>query len=92
MEVLKIMSILASLIARPIQYLDPGSGSLFIQIILGAVLGLAVVVRVFWSNSKSFFTKGKKTAAVTTDPNAIVEDPTAVVIKIPTQDSNDKKI
>jgi len=40
-------------------YLDPGSGSLLIQLILAAVLGIGVAVRIFWRNIKAFFT-GKK--------------------------------
>lgn len=57
-------------------YLDPGSGSLLIQIILGAVLGLGVLVRVFWANIKGFFTRDKKSTGEVTDPTAVVEDPT----------------
>jgi hypothetical protein len=40
-------------------YLDPGSGSLLIQLILAALLGIGVAVRIFWRNIKAFFT-GKK--------------------------------
>lgn len=68
------MSILTSLLARPIQYLDPGSGSMLIQLILGAFLGLGVVVRVFWKNIKEFFTKGKGKSEINVDPTAIVEE------------------
>ncbi len=40
-------------------YLDPGSGSLLIQLILAAILGIGVAVRIFWRSIKAFFT-GKK--------------------------------
>lgn len=40
-------------------YLDPGSGSLLIQLILAAVLGAGVAIRIFWKRIKSIFT-GKK--------------------------------
>jgi hypothetical protein len=40
-------------------YLDPGSGSLLLQLILAAILGIGVIARVFWRNIKAFFT-GKK--------------------------------
>ena len=29
-------------------YLDPGSGSMLIQLLLGGVAGLVVIVRLFW--------------------------------------------
>lgn len=59
-------------------YLDPGSGSMLIQLILGAVLGLGVVVRVFWKNIKDFFTRGKGNTEDLLDPTQVkaeVEDP-----------------
>ena len=40
-------------------YLDPGSGSLLIQMLLAALLAIGVTVRIFWRNIKAFFT-GKK--------------------------------
>ncbi len=40
-------------------YLDPGSGSLLVQLILAAVLGAGVAIRVFWKRIKALFT-GKK--------------------------------
>ena len=36
-------------------YLDPGSGSVLVQIIIGAVLGVGVAVRIFWSKIKTAF-------------------------------------
>ena len=36
-------------------YLDPGSGSVLVQIIIGAVLGAGVAVRIFWSKIKTLF-------------------------------------
>jgi hypothetical protein len=83
---------LFSLITKPNLYLDPGSGSLLIQLILGTVLGLGVLVRVYWKNIKSFISRGKASAEEVNDPTAIVEDSTAVVTKIQTQESNDKEI
>ena len=40
-------------------YLDPGSGSLLIQMLLAALLAIGVAVRIFWRSIKAFFT-GKK--------------------------------
>lgn len=73
-------------------YLDPGSGSMLIQIILGAVLGVGVLVRVFWANIKGFFTKDKKSTETMADPTVIVEDPTAVVAETQSEKPTDQSI
>jgi hypothetical protein len=39
----------------PFPYLDPGSGSFIIQILIAAILGLGVAVRASWSRIKGFF-------------------------------------
>ena len=36
-------------------YLDPGTGSMFLQLLLGGVAGLAVVVKLYWHSLLSFF-------------------------------------
>lgn len=36
-------------------YLDPGSGSYILQILIGALLGAAFVIKVYWRKIKSFF-------------------------------------
>jgi len=41
-------------------YIDPGSGSYLIQMIIAAVLGVAFYFRNLWWKFKSFFTKNKK--------------------------------
>ncbi len=46
------------LFALPL-YLDPGSGSLIIQLVVAALLGIGVAVRLFWSRIKLLF-NGKK--------------------------------
>jgi len=38
-------------------YLDPGSGSVILQVLLGVLLSLAVAVRLFWGKIKAFFGK-----------------------------------
>lgn len=50
---------LFSPILDPSVYLDPGSGSIIIQLIIATILGLGVVIRSQWSKIKKFF--GKKT-------------------------------
>jgi hypothetical protein len=36
-------------------YLDPGTGSYILQLILAALLGVAFAVKLFWKNIKTFF-------------------------------------
>jgi hypothetical protein len=36
-------------------YLDPGSGSMLVQILLAGVAGLAVAIKVFWRRILAFF-------------------------------------
>jgi len=55
------MSHFLSALASPELYLDPGSGSMLLQLLLAAVLGLGVVLRTQWSRIKSLF-KGKDVA------------------------------
>lgn len=35
-------------------YLDPGTGSLFLQLLLGGVAGLAVIAKLYWRRLLSF--------------------------------------
>jgi ethanolamine utilization microcompartment shell protein EutS len=45
-------------------YLDPSAGSVILQGILGSVVGLGVVVRMYWENVKALLKKalrGKNT-------------------------------
>lgn len=39
----------------PPPYLDPGSGSLIIQIVVAALLGVGVAVRASWGKIKGWF-------------------------------------
>lgn len=54
-----MMSDLISLIIYPLLYLDPGSGSVLVQVILATLLGIGVAVRMFWTKISSFFGAGK---------------------------------
>jgi hypothetical protein len=38
----------------PLPYLDPGSGSILIQIAIAALLGLAVAIRASWGTIKKW--------------------------------------
>ncbi len=35
-------------------YLDPGTGSLFLQLLLGGIAGLAVIAKLYWRRLLSF--------------------------------------
>lgn len=43
---------------KPIFYLDPGSGSILIQIVVATLLGGLIAVRVFWRRLISRFKRG----------------------------------
>jgi len=45
---------------RPLLYLDPGTGSFIIQILLAGLLGIGVAVKVYWKNIVSFFKRNKE--------------------------------
>ena len=41
---------------RPaLAYLDPGSGSMLLQVILGGVAGVAVIAKLYWGRLLSLF-------------------------------------
>jgi len=45
-----------ALFASPAQaYLDPGSGSMFLQLLLGGVAGVTVVLKLYWRRLLHFF-------------------------------------
>jgi hypothetical protein len=44
-------------LAREHAYLDPGSGSFLIQILLASLLGLGYLVKVYWKKITDFFRK-----------------------------------
>ena len=73
-----------SLLIASREYLDPGSGSMLIQILLATLLGAGVAIRIFWRNIKAFFTGKKASDASVEDPTGIVDDdPTALPLESP---------
>jgi hypothetical protein len=59
-----IILVVAVLVSLPVGsamagYLDPGSGSLIIQIVIATILGLLVAIRIYWNRIVAFFT-GRK--------------------------------
>jgi hypothetical protein len=48
-----ILATLALLVLLPrliFGYLDPGSGSMLLQVLLGGAVGLIVIVKLYWNN------------------------------------------
>ena len=39
-------------------YLDPGTGSMLLQLLLGGVVGLLTILKLYWHRIKAFFGKG----------------------------------
>ena len=52
----------------PLPYLDPGSGSFLIQLLIAALLGIGVAVRASWGKIKGWF--GVKSKADDEDDDA----------------------
>lgn len=61
MMILNVTSILTSLFSAPLMaghaYLDPGSGSFLLQLLLAALLGGLFVLRSYWGRIKTFIAK-----------------------------------
>ncbi len=51
----------------PLPYLDPGSGSLLIQIAIAALLGVGVALRASWGSIKKLFKAKPKVEDEDTD-------------------------
>lgn len=41
-------------------YLDPGSGSMMLQLLLGGIAGVAVVLKLYWNAFASLFRRKKQ--------------------------------
>ncbi len=52
-------------------YLDPGTGSMLLQLLLGGVAGALVVGKLYWHRIKVFFGRG---TAPDQDPTADIDD------------------
>lgn len=60
-----IASLLSSPFSRGDAYLDPGSGSYLLQLLLAGLLGSLVVIRASWDKIKGFFSKRSNEEAET---------------------------
>jgi hypothetical protein len=48
-------------------YLDPGSGSLFLQLLIGGIAAFFFALKAYWLKIKGFFTKPKNLSKDTKD-------------------------
>lgn len=53
-----LISSIVTAIHPLVAYMDPGSGSLLLQLVLGGLAGAAVALKLFWSRIKEFFGRG----------------------------------
>lgn len=53
----------AASLLQPVLYLDPGSGSFILQLLLGVVVGLLVALKAYWGRLRGFFTRDDKLSA-----------------------------
>lgn len=61
-------------IKPPFFYLDPGTGSLFAQLLAAGLLGsIGLIIKIYWRRIKAIFTK-KKTVEEETDASILDED------------------
>jgi|GEM_PF-315051 len=67
------MQLFFSPIGKMTLYLDPGTGSMVIQVVLAALLSVGVLVRVFWNKISSWFKPKNTAASADIDPTEIVE-------------------
>ncbi len=50
-------------------YLDPGTGSMILQLLLGGVAGAVAIGKLYWGSLKDFFSRKKKAAITPSDEN-----------------------
>ncbi len=61
MERFLLHLIVATPLLRPHEYLDPGTGSFLIQLIIGGLVAVGFGVRMFWGKIKGLFNRSKST-------------------------------
>ena len=47
-------------ISKANAYIDPGSGSIILQAIVGAIAAGGITIKIYWNKFKNFFKKKKK--------------------------------
>jgi hypothetical protein len=62
-----LFSVVSSATRQPWLYLDPGSGSILLQLLLAGALVIGIFVRTQWARIKNLFTKNGSPAEDTED-------------------------
>jgi hypothetical protein len=57
-----VLCLAAVLPATPVHaYLDPGTGSMILQLLIGGVAGVLIIIKLYWSQLKQFVNGSRKT-------------------------------
>ena len=75
---LALAGIVGTLIMAPLPahaYLDPGTGSMFLQLLLGGLAGLAVILKLYWQRLLSFFGLGHQEGEIVAEGDAPASEP-----------------
>lgn len=56
-----IIALIVGVDSPAFAYLDPGTGSIILQLILGGVAGALVILKLYWYRLKSIFSRTEKT-------------------------------
>jgi hypothetical protein len=48
-------------------YLDPGAGSLFLQLLIGSIAGGLMAMKIYWAKITAFFSSHKQSSAAAKD-------------------------
>ena len=59
--ILTLLSILFLPQHEVLAYLDPGTGSFLIQLLIGGIVGAIVLLKAYWTKIRAFFSREKAT-------------------------------
>ena len=65
MKVSRLLLLICALLLTPNvwAYLDPGTGSMLLQVVLGGIAAIGVAVKIFWHRIKLAIGLGKKSGS-----------------------------
>ena len=66
---MKFIIFLSTAVPKPHAYLDPGSGSILIQLLIAAGAGALFAVKIYWNKIKGLFSKEKEES-----PDFLIDD------------------